>query len=164
VRLTAEEVAQPRLILWNGSSLNRAKAVDSEASSLTANTYFNPASQPYTARNPWQYNPTSGFKVFNYPMYIEPYFTGNIFDRYQNPVDNPLVSKEINQSFQLETDFCCEIGDILGIWDGTSAAIGDIWKLEEREGYDVLGRIDSFDTSHGDEKIKVTGKVLNVTT
>lgn len=164
VRLTAEEVGQPRLILWNGSSMNRAKAVSVDAEDIEPSDYFNPAGQTYQNRNTWQYNPTSGFKVFNYPMYLDSYFTGNIFDRFQNAVDNPLLSKEINQTFELDAELCCELGDILGIWEGESAAIGDLLKLEERDGYDVLGRIENFEISHNDENIHISGKVLNVTT
>jgi hypothetical protein len=164
VRLTAEEVGAPRLILWNGASMNRAKAVDVQAASIATSPYYNPTGQTYQERNTWQYNPTSGFKVFNYPMYVDSYFTGNIFDRFQNASDNPLLSKEINQTFDLTADLCCELGDYLGIWEGTSAAIGELVRLEERDGYDVYGRIEHFEVLHDDEQISIQGKVLNIKT
>lgn len=164
VRLTVEEVGQPRLLLWDGVSMNRAKVVQVLPEDIAPNLYYNPGAEPYDTRNKFLYNPSGGLKIFNYPMYLESYFEDNLFDRFHDPVDNPLRSRERNRTFELEADLCCELGDLLGFWENSYARIGDIVRLEERDGYDVLGRIEHFDVSHEDEKIILRGKVLNSTT
>lgn len=162
VRLTADELAQPRLLLWDGVSLNRAKVVQVNPDDLVPNLYYNPTAMPYTTRNKFQYNPVGGQLVFNYPMYFESWYLGNLFDRYHEELDNPLKSLEVHQTFEVTLELCCEFLDVLGVWDGDFAKIGYFVKLETRPTYDVWGRLEHFEVLYEEEKITLRGKVYNI--
>lgn len=161
VRLTSEQVATPRLLLWDGVSMNRAKMESVAPGSIAANTFYNPTSQAYTSRNKFQYAPSA---IFNYPMYFESYFTGNLFDRFHDGLDNPLKSMDSHQSFDVDAYLCCELQDVLGVWEDDFAKIGYFVKLEERDGYDVLGRLEHFSINHDDEIINLRGQVYKIKT
>jgi len=161
VRLTSEQVATPRLIIWNGESMNRAKMIATDPGDIDPNTWFNPDSEPYTTRNKFQYGPSA---IYNYPMYFDGYFLDNLYPEFHDPIDNPLKSLENNQSYELDAELCCELLEILGVWDDSFARIGYFIKLEERVGYDVLGRVDHFEADYDNEIIKLRGQVYKVKT
>jgi hypothetical protein len=164
VRLTSEQVAQPRLLLWDGVSLNRAKVVSVAPGSIAANTWFNPTSEPYTTRNKFQYSPVGGLSIFNYPFYFDSYFLGNMYDRFQDALDNPLKSLDTHQTFEVNVDLCCEFLDVLGVWEDDFAKIGYFVKLEDRPGYEVLGRVERIGVNYDDEKIPLRGQVYKIKT
>lgn len=161
VRLTSEQVATPRVLIWDEISLNRAKMVSVAPGSILPNTFYNTTSEAYTARNKFQYSPSA---VFNYPMYFEAYFLGNLFDRFHNDLDNPIMSLESHQTFDLDMVLCCATQDLLGVWEGEFAKIGYFIKLASRETYDIYGRIEHFNLNYDDEIIGIKGQVykLNV--
>jgi len=161
VRLTSEQVATPRLIIWDGESMNRAKMVAVDPGDIVPNTYFNEDSEAYTSRNKFQYIPSG---VYNYPMYFDGFFEGNLFDSFHNQIDNPMLSLSNNQTFELDAANCCAMLDLLGVWEGEFAKIGYFVKLEARDGYDVNGRIESFNIDYDGEKIGLKGQVYKVTT
>lgn len=161
VRLTSEQVASPRLIIWDGVSLNRAKMVSVAPGSIAANTYYNPTSQAYDVRNKFMYAPAA---VFNYPMYYESYYTGNLFDRFHNSLDNPLKSLATNQTFELTTDLCLDMLNALGVWENDFAKIGYFIKIQLRTGYDINGRIEHFELNYDDEQISIKGRVYKIKT
>jgi hypothetical protein len=164
VRITADTVGTARLILWDGVSMNRAKPVAVDPDAIVPNTYYNPTSEPYTTRNKFQYNPVGGLSIFNYPMYFESYFEGNLFDEFQNDLDNPLKSLDAHQTFEFHTDLCCEVMDVLGVWDSQFARIGYMIKIESRPGYDVQGRIEHFELNYDENQIILRGQVRKVKT
>lgn len=161
VRLTSDQVAAPRLILWDAISLNRAKMVSVAPGAIAANTFYNPTSEAYTTRNKFQYAPAA---IFNYPMYFDGFFTGNLYDRYHHDIDNPMRSLSNNQTFELDVANCCQMLDLLGVWEGEFAKIGYFVKLEERVGYDVNGRIERFNVNYDGEVIQLKGQVYKVKT
>ena len=127
---------------------------------ISPNTFYNPTPESYNARNPLKYNPVGGLSVFNYPMYFDSYFTGNLFDRFHDAEDNPLKSLESHQSFELDAFLCCELMDALGAWEGDFAKIGYPVKLESRNGYDIYGRVEHFEVMYEQETIRITGKKI----
>jgi hypothetical protein len=159
VRLTSEQVAQPRLLLWDGASLNRAKVVSVAPASIVPNTWFNVDSEDYDDRNKFQYVPVGGLFIFNYPFYYDSYFLGNMYDRFMDPLDNPLKSLDSHQSFEVKLDLCCEFLDVLGVWELDFAKIGYFVTLEQRPDYVVKGRIENFNVNYDDEAISLRGKV-----
>lgn len=156
VRLTSEQVATPRLIIWNGESMNRAKMVEVAPGDIDPNPYFNPDAEPYTTRNKFQYAPAA---IFNFPMYFDGYFLDNLYPRFHDPIDNPLKSLANNQTFELSADLCCELLEILGVWENSFARIGYFVILEQRDGYDVRGRLDHFEVDYDNETINLKGQV-----
>lgn len=164
VRLTSEQVAQPRILLWDGASLNRAKVVSVAPGSIDPNPWFNPTSEAYTTRNKFQYAPVGGLFIFNYPFYFDSYFLGNMYDRFQDGLDNPLKSLDTHQTFDVKIDLCCEFLDALGVWDDDFAKIGYFIKLEQRVGYEVMGRLEHFAVNYEDEQIALRGQAYNFKT
>lgn len=163
VRVTADEIAQPRLVLWNGVAMNRAKAVQVAPAVIAPNTYYNPSSLPYNGVNKFIYNPVGGLFIFNYPMYFESFFTGNLFDRYHDAQDNPMKNlAETNRIFEFQTDLCCEMLDTLGAWAGDFAKIGYFIIIKQRSGYEIRGRIDHFEILYEDERILLRGKLYKI--
>ena len=159
VRLTSDQVAAPRLILWNGASMNRAKAVSVAAAAIVPSSYYNPDGDDYLDLNNFQYVPSG---VYNYPMYFDSKFVGNMYDRFHDGLDNPMLSLDTNQTFSFYTDNCCEALDFLGAWEGDFAKIGYLIKIEDRGTYEVLGRIEHFEVDYNSERIRIRGKVLKV--
>jgi hypothetical protein len=164
VRLTSEQVGTPRLLLWDGVSLNRAKVVSVDPDDIVPNTWFNTTSESYTTRNKFNYAPVGGLFIFNYPFYFESFFIGNMYDRYMDALDNPLKSLDTHQRFEVDLSACCDFLDILGVWDTYFAKIGYFVKVESRVGYDVMGRIEHFNVNYDDEKIGLRGKVYKFKT
>lgn len=156
VRLTADQVGVPRILLWDGESLNRAKVVAVDQADIDPNPFYNPDLEDYTTRNKFQYGPAA---IFNYPMYYDSYFLGNLFDRFHDTIDNPMKNLVSHQTFELKADLCCAFLDALGVWEGDFAKIGYFVKLEQRDGYEVKGRIEHFNPSYDDEQISIKGLV-----
>lgn len=158
VRLTSEQVLTPRLILWDGVSKWRAKA---EAMFVlpTPNAYYNPNLTPYNEKNKiGEDNP--GNVVYNYPLYFDGDFTGNLFDRCHDEIDNPLKSKESHQSAKWNVDLCENMLNLFGVFENQYAAIGKVVKLEVRDNYTVYARIGNINIDYENNKINIKATVL----
>lgn len=164
VRLTSEQVATPRILIWDGVSLNRAKMVATDPATIAPNVYFNKDSQAYDTRNKFQYAPVGGLFIFNYPMYFDSYFLGNLYDGLHDALDNPLKSMDTHQRAEFDTDLCCAILNALGVWHGDFAKIGYFVKIERRTGYDVYARLEHFGVNYDDEKVNFKGQVFKIKT
>jgi hypothetical protein len=75
-------------------------------------------------------------------------------------MDNPLKSLEKHQEFNLETDLCPDVMDLLGVWEGDFVKIGYVLVLERRAKYTVYGRIEHIVISYEDYTVKIKGKVI----
>lgn len=160
VRITSDQVGTPRLILWDGLSLNRAKVVKVDPDDIVPAAFYNPDLDSWTDLNTVQYNPVGGLFVFNYPMYFDSMFEGNLFDRFHDALDNPLKSADSNQLFEFYTDRCCQVLDALGVWEGDFARIGYQVVIEQRANYQVNGRIEHMEVSYEDDRVRLRGRVI----
>jgi hypothetical protein len=158
VRLTSEQVLTPRLILWDGESKTRAKAVV-EPDLPTPNVYYNTDSTAYNVKNKINQDNT-GLKVYNYPLYFDGDFTDNLFDKYHDPIDNPLKSKQSHQDAKWNVDLCEDMQNLFGVFENQYAVIGKIVKLETRDNYDVFARISNINVDHGANLIYLKGAVI----
>jgi hypothetical protein len=159
VRLTCEQVGTPRIIIWDGVSLNRAKAVAIDQADIDPNPYYNSGLLAYTTRNKFMYGPAG---VFNYPMYFDSYFLDNLFDRFHDALDNPLKSVSSHQNFNMKADLCCQFQDALGVWVDDFARIGYFVVLEDKGSYLVKGRIEHIELAYDDQQIGLKGQVFKV--
>lgn len=158
VRLTSEQVLTPRLILWDGVSEQRAK-VESTVTLPTPNTFYNPDSVAYNVKNNIsEDNPDN--VIYNYPLYFDGDYEGNLFDRFHDVIDNPLKSKESHQDAKFNVDLCEDMLHLFGVYENEYAVIGKIIKLEERNNYDVYVRIGNINVDYGENKINIKGTVL----
>lgn len=161
VRLTSEQVLTPRLILWDGASKSRAKAI-SQTSLPVPNSFYNTAGTPYNVKNNIaQDNPDH--KVVNYPLYFDSDFQGNLFDSYHDEIDNPLKSKESHQEATWYVDLCTNMLNLFGVFEDQYAVIGKIVLLEKRTNYNVYVRIGNISVDYDSNKINLKGTVLRRT-
>lgn len=163
VRVSSSEINIPRLLLWNReTATDQAKVVSVENPdknlyyNLTANTYYeeHPAFDA-----PAGYFGTTVTKIYNYPMFVEANFKGNLFDRFHE-YDNPLKNPSINQDWSGQVDMCCEWLDRLGVWAGDYARIGNVLYLENRNGRIIKGRIDHIEVDKDNGVINLNGTVI----
>jgi hypothetical protein len=158
VRLTSEQTMAPRLILWDGSSKGRAKAYE-QGTLPTPNTFYNPTSVPYDEKNKIDID-NPGHTIYNYPLYFDGDFTGNLYDRYHETVDNPLKSLETHQEAKWNVDLCDDMLNLFGVFEGQYAQIGKVVKLEDRLNYDVYVRIGNINVDYDNNKINIKGTVI----
>lgn len=158
VRLTSEQVLTPRLLLWDGLSMQRAKVV-AEMILPAPNTFYNPDSVPYNEKNKIaEDNPD--LNIYNYPLYFDGDFKGNMFDKYHDPIDNPLKSLESHQDAKWNVDLCENMLNLFGVFQNQYAVIGKIVKLEHRNNYDIYVRIGNINVDYDNNKINLKGTVL----
>lgn len=158
VRLVSgNQTMTPRILAWDGAALNKAKVV--KQGSPAANAYYNPTAIPYTTANPIGVDNPLG-DIYNYPLYFDANYTGNLFDRFHDLIDNPLKSLETNQSFVFSTDLCCSALDLLGLWEDDFVKIGYLLKIEQRANYAVYGRIENIKVDYSNYTIQIKGKVI----
>jgi hypothetical protein len=158
VRLTSEQTMAPRLILWDGSSKGRAKAYE-QGTLPTPNTFYNPTSIPYDEKNKIDID-NPGHTLYNYPLYFDGDFTGNLYDRYHETIDNPLKSLETHQEAKWNVDLCEDMLNLFGVFEGQYAQIGKVVKLEDRLNYDVYVRIGNINVDYDNNKINIKGTVI----
>lgn len=161
VRLTSEQVLTPRLLLWDGVSMARAK-VHRDTTLPTPNSFYNPNLTAYNVKNKINVD-NPGNVVYNYPMYFDGDFTGNLFDRYHDEIDNPLKTKESHQSAKWNVDLCEDMLNLFGVFDNQYAAIGKVVKLEERDNYSIYARIGNISIDYDQNKINLKSTVLRRT-
>jgi hypothetical protein len=158
VRLTSEQTLTPRLILWDGINKARAKAF-ADAVLPVPNPYYNPDLVAYDVRNKIDID-NPGNVVYNYPLYFDGDFTGNLYDRYHETIDNPLKSLETHQEAKWNVDLCEDMLNLFGVFQGQYAQIGKIVKLEERSNYDVFVRLGNINVDYDNNKISLKGTVI----
>lgn len=165
VRLSNAEINIPRLLLWDRlTPMNQAKVVSPGFPAI--NPKYNIDGLEY-----WQEHPTydnvggvfepggSVEKVYNYPMYMDSNYTGNLYDRFHE-YDNPMFNPVINQDWEGNVDMCCEMLELLGVWENDFAKIGSVVILENRNGRIIKGRISDFDVDYEKGSVNLKGNVL----
>jgi hypothetical protein len=158
VRLTAEQVLTPRLILWDGQSAQRAKAI-ADLSLPEPNLYYNPDGKAYNVVNQIGQDNSNNY-IYNYPMYFDSFFKDNMFDNYHDEIDNPMKSKEADQEAKWYVDLCSDMLNLLGVFENQYAAIGKLVLLEKRDGYNVYARLGNINVDYDENKIYLKGTVL----
>lgn len=155
--LKDESFTIPKIIIWDGVSINGAKALINKGilnNPPQPNTKYTP-SLPWFARheantfvkgsniNPGFYPPffytvrnlvggtveQTPALLPNYPMYFEPYYQDNLWD-YFHWIDDPNVNPKINMDWSAKLDMCCDLIDKLKLEnDGANAVLGQSVKL-----------------------------------
>lgn len=158
VRLvTANQTMTPRILIWDGQSKQRAKVVVNGLP--TPSPYYNPDGTAYNVNNDISKdNPSQS--IYNYPAYFDSKYQFNMFDRFHDIIDNPLKSLETNQQFDFDTDLCCDVLTLLGLWEDDFVKIGYLIIIEKRLNYNVYGRIEHIAISYDDYTVKIKGTVI----
>lgn len=157
VRTTSVKTSEPRLLLWDGVSFERAKVVSKPFENIIINEQYNTDQRAYGDFVSFRYIIN---KAYNYDMYFESFFFDNLYDRFHDSLDNPLNSLDTHQEFSFFTDLCCEFQTLIGVWEDSFAKIGFLIKIEHRDTYDLLGRINHFEINEEEQIITLKGVVL----
>ncbi len=162
IRTSSNVINVPRILYKNPESLvDRANVFSVE--SPTPNTYYNPTSIDYYTKHP-AFNASAGYfgtdvtKIYNYPLYIDEDFEGNLYDLHEH--DNPLKNPIINQEWEGDLDACCSTLNLFGVWENDYIKIGAVVILENRNGRLIKGRIESIDLNEDTGMIHLKGRVL----
>lgn len=155
--VVSNQTMTPRILVWDGISKQTAKVV--KTNSPVPSAYYNPDGVAYVVNNDISKD-NADQNIFNYPVYFDSKYTGNLFDRFADGVDNPLKSLETNQDFEFETDLCQDVMDLLGLWEADFVKIGYVLILEKRANYIVYGRIGNISISYENYTVKIKGKVI----
>jgi hypothetical protein len=158
VRLTCEQVLTPRLLLWDGLSMQQAK-VDARVGFPVPNPYYNPAGLTYDQKNSVMED-NNPFGLYNYPLYFDGDFYGNMYPKYHEQIDNPLLSIETHQDGTFYVDLCPGQLNLYGVFQNQYAQIGKIVKVEVRPNYFVYIRIGNIFVDYDQERIVIKGVVI----
>lgn len=165
VRVSNSEINIPRLLLWDRTTpLDEAKVVSPGFPAV--NPKYNDPPVPYYEEHP-TYDGVGGVftpggsveKVYNYPMYVDSKYLGNLYDRFHDS-DNPLQNPVTNQDWEGRVDLCCEWMDRLGAWENDFVKIGAIVILENRGGRIIRGEITNIEPDYTTGEINLKGNVL----
>lgn len=162
VRVSNNNINVPRLLLWDGESMNAAK-VYARPDAPDINPYYNiDTVDYYTEHKTYEGDQNFGTDVtdiYNYPMYLDANYKENLYDRFHE-VDNSLKNPVINQTWTGTIDLCCSNLDLLGVWDGDFIKIGAVVILEKRGDRLIKGRITNIDPDYSIGQIVLKGNVL----
>jgi hypothetical protein len=158
VRLTAEQTTVARLLLWDGVQDDRAKVVRNTGLPPIFPDY-NLKNIPYNVRNIIDKD-NPGQLIFNYPLYFDGFYYGNMFPKYHDMIDNPLKSRESHQTVKFDVDLCPDMLNLFGVFQDQFAQIGRIVKVEERDNYDVFGKLTNILVDYPGNVISITGQVI----
>lgn len=165
VRVSNSEINFPRLLLWDRTTpLNASKVV--KPGFPAQNPKYNIDGVEYWEEHPTYDNAGGVFEpggsvevVYNYPMFVDAMYTNNLYDRFHD-YDNPMSNPVINQDWSLDVDLCCEMLDILGVWENDFAKVGGVVVLENRGGRPIKGRLEDFEIDYDNGVITLKGNVL----
>ncbi|MCQ4139227.1 hypothetical protein [Chryseobacterium sp. EO14] len=128
----------PRIIRLNpGSDMRNAKPVTVGASSIQINPYYN------TNNTPWQ-SQWSGYgygdfsEAFNYPLFFDSNYKGNLYDTLHEKVDNALFLSQSNENRKIVVALCDYYLQKSGVDNDDNSIIGKII-LYKNVKYKVLG-------------------------
>jgi hypothetical protein len=151
-------VSVPRIIRWDTSTpMNNAKAVMNMTGAILPNTRYN--------NDPLQYYQDfysgSGTykqidKVWNYPLYFDSMFYGNLYDTYHEVVDNPLIVNFGHQQVTVSIPLCCDNINAVGAEMTGETIVGRIVKVKD----DVFMYVTEATISYNTRSIKLKGKIV----
>lgn len=157
IRISSTNVSLGRLIIWDGVDADNAFPVRDFGRNdpillgvPPPNLYYNPTSLPYdefAVSVPGSYTGASGNTyltnsgVYNYQMTVNEKYTGNLYDAFHD-YENPNQYPPIEQTFSIETRYCCEILQVLGgVQPYGDANVGANIILPTIDGLELSGRI-----------------------
>ncbi len=161
VRVSNNNINVPRLLLWDGESMTRAKVAFVENPEI--NPFYNVDNVDYYTEHPTlegeQNFGTDITKIYNYDMYVDANYKGNLYDRFHE-LDNSLKNPEINQDFTADIDFCCTTGEVFGIFEPDFVKIGAIVIVENRDGRLIKARLTEITPDYDKGMINLKGRLL----
>jgi hypothetical protein len=151
--------SSPRVLRYDPSTeLNAAKVVNKDISTIVINPNYNKNSVAY-ANQPF----LSGIyqtvdKVFNYPLFFDANYYGNLFDTYHETTDNPMVVNIGHKLVTVTLNLCCYNMDVMGLSGDVQRIVGKIVKISDTENMLVT----YVKASYKDMSIIIKGTIIYI--
>jgi hypothetical protein len=165
VRTSSAVINIPRLLLMDMGSSDSQKKTMSVVDPPIVPYYNHDPTVNYYQEHP-AFDADAGYfgsevvKIYNYPMYFDEKFGGNLYGKYHE-IDNSLKTPESNQTFEAEMDLCCETLDLFGVWENTYTKIGAVVIIEKRGDVYIRGRLNNLKVDYSKGKVNIMGVVLS---
>ena len=155
------EVSVPRVLRWDATTpMNDARVVKTNTQTIQINSKFNYESIGY--RQQFDKYTSSIHKtidvVYNYPLYFDSWYFGNLYDMYHNVVDNPMVVNEGHKIVTVTLPMSCDVIKDAGLGIDSVTSVGNIAYIAT-EG--IYLRITEVMVNYGDRSITIKGKIIN---
>ena len=147
------QVSNPRIIrIKSGNDLNNARPIETDATTIVKNPRYNTNSVNWKD----QFSGGYGSKdwAFNFPLYFDSNYFGELYNTYHETVDNGLFVSDTNQSRTCIIPLCCDNLTLLGVEDEDNA----IGKVVLINGEKIL--IKSFKINYEKYTIEINGKLI----
>jgi hypothetical protein len=133
--------------------MNKAKVVSQTPASIAnkAPNTVDYADQPFGTSI---YEPLG--TVYNYPLYFDANYEGNLYDKYHETTDNPFIVNIGHKLVTIEMQLCCELLAIIGIGESNERIVGKV--VEIKKGTFML--VTQAIVSYKEMKVTLKGKIL----
>ncbi|MFA9213897.1 MAG: hypothetical protein ACEQSR_08630, partial [Candidatus Methylacidiphilales bacterium] len=143
------EIDTQRLIMWDGQSMNVAKVV------IKA-----PQIEPYYNTDNTSYNDEYGIGYTrNFDLMFDANFKESMY-QYHEKTDNTLLNGFTNQEVTFKVRYCCEVLDLLGIYEGGTKKLYYNIKLPNYNNWSSIGHIINISLNPNDGFIIIKAKLL----
>lgn len=147
----------PRIIrLDPNSDMNNAKPVMINSDSIQINPYYNTTGTPW--KDQWKYGHDSFEHAFNYPLYFDANYRGNMYDTLHESVDNALFLAQSNEMRKIVVPLCSQYLENTGQNNESLSIIGKIVKYK-----DIRYKVIDFQIKYSDLSITFNLKKQNET-
>jgi hypothetical protein len=147
-------ISVPRIIRWDSTTpMNKAKVVSQTPASIVnkAPNTVNYADQPFGTSI---YEPLG--TVYNYPLYFDANYEGNLYDKYHETTDNPFIVNIGHKLVTIEMQLCCELLAIIGIGESNERIVGKVVEIK----MDTFMIVTQAIVSYKEMKVTLKGKIL----
>ena len=119
-------IFSPRIIRLNpGSDMRNAKPVIMDSNSIQINPYYNTSGVAW--RNQWSGYGYGDFgEAFNYPLFFDANYKGNMYDTLHEKVDNAMFLTQSNESRKIIVPLCSYYLLKSGVNNDDNSIIGKI--------------------------------------
>lgn len=161
VRLKGSGVVNtPRVLRWDTATpINDARVVKTATSLIQINPTFNVDNIGY--RQQFDKYEASIYQsietVYNYPLYFDSLYYGNLYDKYHNEVDNPMLVNEGHKLVTVVLPLTCDFIISAGLQFGGVTVVGNIAFIAP----DIYIRVTEVSVDYGNMSMTIKGKILN---
>lgn len=147
----------PRIIRLDPSSDDaNKKPVMINSDSIQINPYYNTSGTPW--KDQWKYGHDTFEHAFNYPLYFDANYKGNMYDTLHESVDNALFLAQSNEMRKIVVPLCSQYLENTGQNNESLSIIGKIVKYKDTR-YKVI----DFQIKYSDLSITFNLKKQNET-
>jgi hypothetical protein len=149
----------PKIIRYDpeNTSIGNAKAVYANIEDIQP-SWMNTENIAYEDQ-PWGSSLKKPFtKVWNYPLYFDANYIGNMYDKYHEQTDNPFKVNVGNKTLTLIMPLCCETIVTTGLVSDIGRIVGKVAKVSDTEKIIV----EEVKVSYKEMLIEVKGKIIYI--